>query len=238
MTQNLSFVIVCICTVIIILAVAIVFERLAGKSTEPGKEILTTRIIVVTGMFSAVSAILYVLDFPVFFAPGFYKLDFSELPALIAGFAFGPVSAVLIEFIKVFLKILLKGTSTAFVGDLANFIIGCSFVLPASIIYRMNKSKQTAKIACAAGTLIITAFGSMFNAFYLLPAFSALYGMPMENLVAAGTAVNPAITDVSTFVLFAVAPLNFIKGTLISVITMLVYKKLSVIIKRSGQHAK
>lgn len=237
-SQNLSFVIVCICTVVIILALAIAFEHMAGKRSGSGKGILDTRTVVVVGMFSAISAILYSLDFPVFFAPTFYKLDFSELPALIAGFAFGPVSAVLIEFIKVLVKILIKGTSTAFVGDLANFVIGCSFVLPASIIYHFNKTKRTAVFSCVVGTLVITVFGSLFNAFYLLPAFAALYGMPMDALIAMGTKVNPAITGIYSFVLLAVAPLNLVKGALISIITILVYKRLSVIIKRSGGNSR
>ena len=83
-------------------------------------------------LFSALAMILHIFDFPVLFlAPGFYKLDFSEIPALVGTFAFGPVAGVMIEFCKILLKLVVKGTSTAFVGDLANFVIGCSLVLPA-----------------------------------------------------------------------------------------------------------
>ncbi len=211
--------------------IAYAIEKAGKKRIGDTERILTTRKIVIIGIFSAISAILYVLDFPVFFAPDFYKLDFSELPALIGAFAFGPVTGVMIEFIKQILKLLLKGTSTAFVGDLANFVIGCSFILPASILYYFKKGKKMALLSCLTGSLVITVFGSLFNAIYLLPAFAALYGAPMEALIGAGTAINPAITNITTFVLFAVAPLNLVKGIMISVITMLVYKPLSPVLK-------
>ncbi|MBQ7680536.1 MAG: ECF transporter S component, partial [Butyrivibrio sp.] len=217
-------------------AVAVMFDRTARKRNavagQPPERLFSTRRVVIIGVFSAIATILHYLDFPVFFAPGFYKLDFSELPPLIAGFAFGPVAGVMIEFIKILLKLLLKGTSTAFVGDLANFVVGCSFVLPATVLYQMKKSRKTALLSCILGTVVITVFGSVFNAVYLLPAFSALYGMPMDALIGAGTAINPRITDVTSFVILAVAPMNLLKGTMISVITLLVYKKLSPILKK------
>ncbi|MBE5999680.1 MAG: ECF transporter S component, partial [Sarcina sp.] len=161
----------------------------------------------------------------------FYKLDFSELPAMIAGFAFGPVAGVLVEFIKELVKLVIKGTSTAFVGDLANFLIGCMLVLPASIIYQFHKSKNTALIGCVAGTLVMTVFGTWFNAVYLLPAFSRLFGMPLDVILGMGSAINAGVKDLTTFVIFMVAPINIIKGVGISILTMLIYKKISPIIK-------
>ena len=88
-------------------------------------------------------------------------------------------------------------------------------------------------ISCAVGTLVIAIVGSSLNAFYLLPAFAALYGMPIDALIGMGTAVNPSITNLSTFVLFAVAPLNLLKGAIITGVTVVVYKKLSPIIKNA-----
>ena len=173
------------------------------------------------------------LDFPIPFAPSFYKMDFSEIPALIGAFAFGPVAAVMIEFCKIVLKLLFKGTSTAFVGDLANFIIGCSFLLPASILYFFRKTKKNAIIGCVAGTLVMTVFGSAFNAIYLIPKFAQLYGLPLESIIEMGHAINPAINSVSTLALFAVVPMNLLKGTAVSVVTVLVYKKLSPILHRA-----
>lgn len=186
------------------------------------------------GVFSAIAAVLMLFEFPVPFAPSFYELDFSEIPALIGAFAFGPVAGVMIEFCKILLKLFMKGTSTAFVGDLANYVIGCSFILPASIVYLFKKTKKNAIAASALGTLIMTVFGTMFNAIYLLPAFAALYGMPLDVIVGMGTAINANITSVTTLVIFAVAPLNLLKGGSVSLVTMLVYKKLSPILKEAA----
>lgn len=182
-------------------------------------------------MFSAIAAILMLFELPMPFAPTFYKLDLSELPILITAFAFGPVAGVMTEFCKILLKLLLKSTSTAFVGELANFVVGCSFVLPASIIYWHKKNKRSAMFACVVGTLCLTVFGTAFNAVYLLPKFAELYGMPLESIIAMGTAMNPRITDITTMVVFAVAPLNVIKGALVSGLTMIIYKKLSRFMK-------
>lgn len=154
---------------------------------------------------------------------------------LIGAFAFGPVTGVVIEAVKILLKLCIKGTSTAFVGDLANFVIGCSFILPASVIYYFRKSKKSALAGCIIGTLILTLFGTAFNAIYLLPAFSRLYGMSLESILAMGAEVNPLMTEGSivSFVICCVAPMNLIKGGSVSLVTMLIYKPLSPIIKAS-----
>ena len=110
-------------------------------------------------------------------------------------------------------------------------MVGCSFILPASIVYLYKKNRKSAIVSCVVGTLCLTVFGTAFNAIYLLPKFAQLYGMPLEAIVGMGTAINPAITDVTTLVMFAVAPLNIIKGVSVSVVTMLVYKKLSRFMK-------
>lgn len=229
--DNARFVLEVIGIAAVLVAVAYGAEKGIKKRNRDTERILTTRKIAMIGVFSAIAVVLHIFDFPVFFAPTFYKLDFSEIPALIGAFAFGPVAGVMIEICKIFLKLMIKGTSTAFVGDLANFVVGCSFILPASIIYHLKKTKRNAILASVAGTLCMTVFGSAFNAVYLIPAFSKLYGMPLETIVAMGTKVNPAISSVTTLALFAVAPLNLLKGFSVSLVTILVYKKLSPILK-------
>lgn len=229
--DNVVFVLVSVGVAIALFVIAYLAEKAAKKKNGDTERILSTRKIAMIGVFSAIAMVLHILDFPVPFAPFFYKLDFSEIPAMIGAFAFGPVAGVMIEFCKILLKLLVKGTSTAFVGDLANFVVGCSFILPASIIYMFKKTKKNAIAASVTGTLIMTVFGSLFNAVYLLPAFAALYGMPLDSIVAIGTEINGNITSVSTLVLFAVAPLNLLKGGSVSLVTMLVYKKLSPILK-------
>ena len=230
--ENGSFVAVCLVAVVGLVLIAYLFERAARAKNGGSERILATRKIVMIGMFSAIAGILYCFDFSLpMIAPEFYKLDFSELPAMIAGFAFGPVAGVLVEFIKQLVKLVLKGTSTAFVGDLANFLIGCMLVLPSSIIYMFHKSKHTALIGCIAGTIVMTIFGTWFNAFYLLPAFSKLFGLPLDTILGMGSAINAGVKDLTTFVIFMVAPINIIKGVCISILTMLIYKKISPIIK-------
>ena len=141
------------------------------------------------------------------------------------------VAGVLVEFLKVVIKLLFKSTSTAFVGDLANFLIGCMLVLPASVIYGFKKTKKMSRIALLTGVIVMTVFGTWFNAVYLLPTFSTLYGLPLDSIIAMGTAINGSVNNIYSFVIIMVAPMNIIKGTVVSVLTLLVYKKLSRIIK-------
>lgn len=235
MRENVIFLLEFLAVVAAILLAAYAAEKAAMRKNGAAERILNTRKTAMIGMFSAIAAILMLFELPMPFAPFFYKLDFSELPALIAAFAFGPAAGVLVEFCKIVLKLLFKSTSTAFVGELANFAVGCSFILPASVIYLFRKSKKTAVIGCVSGTIILTVFGTAFNAVYLLPKFAQLYGMPLEALIGMGTEINAAITDITSFVCFAVAPLNLIKGTSVSVVTLLVYKSLSPILKEDGR---
>lgn len=229
--ENVSRVLEFLAVVVVLFVVSYIIEKLAQKKRGEKVKMLSTRKMAMIGMFSAIAMILHLFDFPLPFAPGFYKLDFSEIPIMIGTFAFGPVAGVLMEFLKILLKLCIKGTSTAFVGDLANFCVGCSLILPASAVYEFIKTKKGALAGVITGTVTLTVFGSAFNAIYLIPTFADLYGLPLENLIAMGTAVNPAIKDVNTLVLFAVVPLNIIKGAAVSIVTMLIYKPLSVIIK-------
>ena len=222
--ENLTFVAIC-CAIIAALAVL-------AKLTErwlPGlHRVSKARRVSIIGICSALAAVLHMLDFPLLFlAPEFYKLDFSELPVMLCGIYLGPAAAVACEGIKILLKLLLKGTSTAFVGDFANFAVGCSLVLPAIIVYHIHKSRKSAIAGLVVGTAVLTVFGSAFNAIYLLPKFSQLYGLPLESIIAMGSKINPAINNLSTFVLLAVAPLNLIKGAMISVLTLLLYTRVA-----------
>ena len=222
--ENLSFVIICI----LIIAALAILAKLAQRWLPEMHKVSTARRVSIVGICSALAAVLHMLDFPLLFlAPEFYKLDFSELPVMLCGFYLGPASAVACEGIKILLKLLLKGTSTAFVGDFANFAVGCSFVLPAIIIYHLHKSRKSALAGLLIGTVVLTFFGSAFNAIYLLPKFSQLYGLPLDSIIGMGGKINASIHDLSTFVLLAVAPLNLIKGAMISILTMLLYKRVA-----------
>lgn len=236
--DNMAFVVSVLLIVAAIFLIAVYVEKLAYKLKGVKQKVLTTRKMAMVGMFSAISAILMFFEFPLPFAPSFYELDFSEIPILVGSFAFGPAAGVLMEFVKILLKLFLKGTSTAFVGDMANFLVGCSFILPASIIYLFKKGKKNAIVACVVATMIITVFGTMFNALYLIPAFSKLYGIPLEVILGMGSKVNPLMSEgsLTSFVICCVAPINLIKGGVASLVTMLVYKPLSPIIKAGLGH--
>ena len=223
-TQNLSFVAVC-CAIIAGLAL---LAKLAERLMPDRRKVSKSRYISIVGICAAIAAVLHILDFPlVFLAPEFYKVDFSELPVLLCGFYLGPTATVACEGIKIVLKLLLKGTSTAFVGDFANFAVGCSLVLPATIIYHAHKSKHSAIIGLSIGCLCMTLFGSAFIAVYLLPKFAQLYGIPLEAIIGMGAKINGSIRDVTTFVMICVAPLNLVKSVVVSLLTMLLYKRVA-----------
>ena len=222
-------------------AVAAVAESLAGKRDAKSgitNQTFSTRNIAIIGVFSAISFVLMLFEFPLPFAPGFYKFDFSDIPALIGGFAAGPMVGVMIEFIKVTLNVLIQGPTPGFVGEIANFVVGSAFIIPATVIYRFKKTRSSALISCIAGTACITLVGAFLNAFFLLPAYALAFGQGIETFIAAGTAINPAITNLFTFCALAVAPFNLLKGVIDSVITFLVYKQLSPVLKSIGRDVR
>ena len=191
-----------------------------------------TKYITEIGVLSAIAAVLMIFEFPLWFAPSFYKLDVSELAPLIGGFALGPLAGVIIEGLQIVIHLILEGTSTFFVGDISNFIVGCSFILPASLVYKYNKTRTGAIYGMLVGTISLALVGSAINAFFLIPAYSKILNLPIDRIVAMGSAINSSIDSVSTLVLYAVVPFNLLKGTIVSSITLLIYKKISVILKK------
>ncbi len=208
-------------------------EKTAQKKRGVKEPIFSTSKVAMIGIFSAIAMILMVFEVPLPFVPFFYRLDFSELPILIGAFALGPVAGVMMEFVKILLMLCVRGTTTAFVGEMANFAVGCSFILPASIVYAYRKTKRNAVFSCITGTVIMTVFATVFNVIYLLPAFSELYGIPLEAILEMGWNVNPFMTEGSmiSFAVACVVPLNLIKGSSVSIVTLQVYKFMSPIIK-------
>ena len=222
--ENTGFVLVCI----LIVAGLSLLAKLAERFMAEKRTVSTARRVSIIGICAAIATVLHMLDFPLLFiAPEFYKLDFSELPVLLCGFFLGPSATVACEGIKILLKLLLKGTSTAFVGDFANFVVGCSLVLPATVFYHLHKSKHSAVIGLVLGSLCITVFGSAFNAIYLLPKFAQLYGIPLEAIIGMGAKIHASVNSVMSFVFFCVAPLNLLKAAMVSVLTMLLYKRVA-----------
>ena len=195
------------------------------------KERFGVRALVNIGMLAAIAVILMLFEIPLPFAPSFYEIDFSEVPVMVGCFAMGPFAGALIEFVKILLNFVITGTDTAGVGEIANFIIGCSLCVPAGLIYRRNRTRKNALIGMVVGTVTMTVIGCIINAFVLLPTYAVAFGMPIDALVSMGTAVNSNITNLFTFVMFAVAPFNLLKGILVSVIVFLIYKKISPVFR-------
>ncbi len=207
-------------------------EQKEQRKSRNKQSFYRTYMITLIGVLSAAAAGLMLLEFPLLFiAPEFYKFDFSDLPAIIGSFALGPVAGVSIEALKNLLKILFVGSKTNYIGELANFGVGVCYVLPASLLYYYRKTKKRAVAGLALSTVICVTVGSLLNAFVLLPAYSKLYGAPMEYFIGKGTEVHGIIKDLQTFILFAVAPFNLLKYGVISLITILIYKRISRVLK-------
>lgn len=189
------------------------------------------RTIAQVSMLSAIATVLMLFEVPLPFAPPFYQIDFSEVPVLIGCFVMGPLAGAVIEFVKILLNFVINGTITAGVGEAANFLIGCALCVPAGLIYKRNRTRFGAIIGMSAGTVFMAVIGCVLNAYILLPTYAVAFKMPINALVEMGTAVNSHITSLSTFVLFAVAPFNLLKGVLVSLIVFLIYKKISPIFR-------
>lgn len=177
-------------------------------------------------MLTAVAEILMLFEIPLPFAPAFYEIDLSEVPILIGCFAMGPVAGVIIETLKILLNFLINGTITAGVGEMANLAIGCAFIVPAGVIYKMRKNRKNALIGMVAGTICMTVIGGFLNAYVLLPAYAAAFG-GIDAIIGMGTAVNGNINGLASFVLLAVVPFNLVKGVVVSVVTFVLYKHVS-----------
>lgn len=210
----------------------------SGKSLSPdmnGRSMrFTTRKLTTLAILTAAAYILMFMEFTPPFVPVFLKLDFSEIPVLLGAFAFGPLSAVMIELIKNLLH--LPMTATAGVGELANFLAGSLFAGTAGLIYRYMKNRKGAIAAMAAGTLVMTVFSSLFNYFFMIDFYSHLYGIPMDAIIAMSSAVNRFVTDLKTMILWAFTPFNLAKGIAVSALTGLIYKPLSPILH--GRHSR
>ena len=191
---------------------------------------MSTKVFTKIAILGALAFILMLFEFPLPVAPSFYKLDLSEVPVLVGGFALGPIAAIVIEALKNVLNIIFTGSTTAYVGELANFIVGCAFVVPAAIIYKSNKTKSSAIKGLIVGTICLVIAGALMNVYVLLPLYSRF--MELDKIIEAGNMIFKGVKDVSTFVLFCVVPFNLIKGIIVSAITALVYKRVSPLLHK------
>ena len=207
-------------------------EAVVNKQIQVTGNRSKLRTMVQIAMLSAVSAVLMMFEFPIpFLAPPFIKMDFSEIPVLVGTFAMGPLAGVVIELLKNILHFVTYGTTTGGIGELSNFFIGCAFAVPAGIFYRKRKTRKNAVLGMATGTLLMVIMGCLSNAFVMFPLYSVVMGIPMDSFIAMGTAIHPTIDNMVTFVVLCMVPFNLVKGIIISMITLLLYKRLKVVLK-------
>lgn len=192
-----------------------------------------TNYIVKIAILGALARVVMFLEFPLPIFPDFLKLDFSDLVPLIGSLALGPVAGIMIEFVKCLLHMLTGGlASTGGVGDLANFIVGAAYVSAAGAYYKRNKTKKRAVIGLALGTIAIVISGGLVNYFITIPLYAIVLGFATEDIIKMSASVIPAINSKLTLILYAFCPFNLLKGLVITLIAMPLYKKVSPILHK------
>ena len=195
------------------------------------KKVLTTKNLTMIAMFSAISAVLMVFEIQLPFSPSFVKFDFSDLPVMLGGFLIGPFAGGIIAFMKVLLHFLLNGTTSFFVGDLSNLLLTLSLVLPASFIYQQKKTKKTTIQGLLVSIICTRLLAIIFNLFLIFPLYLKVLNLKMVDLINMIHVVNPLVKDGFTMIVFSLLPFNLFKYSIVSMITMLSYKKLSILFK-------
>ena len=190
-----------------------------------------TRYIVNVAILSALAGVLMLIEFPLPIAPTFYKVDLSDVAVLIGGFALNAPAAIIISFMKVMISIILNGTSTAFVGEFAAFIMDGVFGFVASLIYQKEHTKKGAIKSLIFGTLALTIIGAFVNYYLMIPAYVKFMNIPLDAILSLGSAINKNVSSLLTLIIFCTIPFNIVKGIIISIVTYLLYKRISPLLK-------
>lgn len=192
------------------------------------REAWNTRTMVKISVLGVISFVLMFFELPlVWLAPPFIKIDISDLPALIGAFAMGPMVGVIIQLLKNVLNVVIEGSTTGGIGELANFVVGSAFAYTAGFVYFKKKTFGRAVAGLLLGTVVMTIVITVANYYVMFPFYAKLFGWPIESLVEMGTAVNSNIVDLKTMMLYSIVPFNLLKGTMLTAITILLYKKVS-----------
>ncbi|MGN0965206.1 Gx transporter family protein [Dysosmobacter sp. HCP28S3_G4] len=192
-----------------------------------------THKLTVTAMLSAVAFALMFIEFPIpALIPSFVKLDISDLPELLAAFSLGPVYGVTVTFLKNLLHILIKGTSSAYVGELFNFLMGSVFAFSAGMIYQWKKSRKTALIGSVAGAVLMAVLSVPLNYFLVYPAYVVCYGLPLDAIIGMYQAILPSADSLIKCLVIFNMPFTFCKGMLDVALCFLIYKPLSPLLHK------
>lgn len=192
-----------------------------------------THKLTITAMLSAVAFILMFIEFPIpALIPAFIKLDISDLPELLGAFALGPVYGVVITLIKNILQCVIKGTSSAYVGEVFNFIMGSVFSFTAGFIYQRSKSRRTALLGAVVGAALMAILSVPLNYFVVYPAYVVAYGIPMEGIIGMYQAINPNVDSLLSCLVIFNVPFTFVKGMIDVILCFLIYKPLSPLLHK------
>lgn len=210
-----------------------------SNTTNPTKEECRTRTtsrmkakeIAVIGLFGALSAVLMLARFPLPFMPPFLSFDLAGLMEILGGFMFGPMAALLIIVVKILLQLVMQGSFSLGTGELQNFILSCSYVLPAVLLYHRSKTRKMAVGGMALGTIFVSVVAVFTNLYLIIPFYVKLFGMSMDDIIAMCNAVNPAMKNAMTMAIFGLLPFNLIKYGVTSILAFLLYKRLSHLLK-------
>ena len=198
------------------------------------KQKFKTRDLTVIAMLGAICCVLMHIDFPLPFMPPFMNFDLCGLVELIGGFAMGPLQAFCIIMVKILLKLATEGTSSAFTGELQNVLLSCAYVLPPVILYHRNKTKKTAMVGMATGTIFCSIVAVFTNLFLIIPFYMTLMGQEMGYFIQMCAEANPMVQNAATLALFGIIPFNLIKCGINSLGAMVLYKRLSPILHGYG----
>jgi riboflavin transporter FmnP len=218
-------------TLALVVVILVLFYKFYAKSFPP-KQYNHTRFIARVAIFGAISSILYIV--PIFqinlpFLPPFLALHFDEIPAFIAGFAYGPLAGFMVILIKTIIK--LPFTSTLCVGELSDLIFSTAFVIPTVLVYKKWRNLKGVAAGFAVGTIIQLIVSIVLNIYMMLPFYMYVIGLPYESILAMCQAVNSNVKDLGWgYGLYCVLPLNAIKDASVIIVTFLVYRSVHILL--------
>lgn len=201
------------------------------KIKAPGKVKLCVRQMTFISMMGAVSGVLMLFQFRLPLLPQFMSFDFSPIPEMIGGLMFGPVSAFYIIIVKILIHLVTQGTTSIGTGELQNLILGCAYVMPAILIYNLKKTKKRALIGMIIGTISVSVASIFSNLYIIMPFYAKLSGNTVDYFIDMCIGINPFIKDTLTLALFGILPFNLIKYGVSSILTFILYKRLSRVIR-------
>lgn len=205
--------------------------KVMGKRKELENSRMKVKKIAFIGLMGAVSAVLMLLRFPIPFMPPFLSFDLSGVMEMMGGLMFGPLETLCIIVVKILLQLVMQGSMSLGTGELQNFILSSAYVLPAVLIYHRKKTKKSAIVGMAVSSIIVAVVAVITNLYLIIPFYVKLFGMSMDDIISMCSAVNPAMKDTMSLVIFGLVPFNLIKYGATSVVTFIIYKRLSGVIR-------